>query len=69
MTVGDFLEVLKSRSKVKIVSRVDPMLLRPKDVTMQIPDVSRFTNKTGWKCNYKFEDTVDFLLDHYRNLP
>lgn len=69
MTVGDFLEVLKSRAKVAIKSRVDPNLLRPKDVTMQIPDVSRFANKTGFKCKYKFEESIDFLLDHYRNLP
>jgi GDP-4-dehydro-6-deoxy-D-mannose reductase len=69
MTVGDFLEVLKSRAKVKINSRVDPNLLRPKDVTMQIPDVSRFGLKTGFKCKYSFEESLDFLLDHYRKLP
>jgi len=69
MTVGDFLEVLKSRAKCKIVSRIDSSLLRPKDVTMQIPDVSRFAEKTGFKCKYKFEESIDFLLNHYRNLP
>ena len=69
MEVGDFLEVLKSRAKVKIISRQDPALLRPKDVTMQIPDVSRFVARTGWKAKFSFEETTDFLLDHYRNLP
>jgi len=68
ITVGEFLEILKSRAKVKIVSKQDPKLLRPKDTTMQIPDVSKFLNKTGWKPKYSFEESVDFLLDYYRNL-
>ena len=67
-TVGDFLEVLKSKSSVKIQSVVDQDLLRPVDVTMQIPDVSKFINKTGWKPKYKVEESVEFLLDHYRRI-
>lgn len=46
-TVGDFLDVLKSKSSVAIQSVVDKELLRPVDVTMQIPDVSKFISKTG----------------------
>ena len=68
ITVGEFLEILKSRAKVKINSRVDPALLRPVDLTMQVPDVSRFVQKTGWKARYSFEQSVDMLLDYYRNL-
>ena len=65
-TVRDFLEVLKSKSSVSIESQVDKELLRPIDVTMQVPDVSKFIEKTGWKPKYSIEESVEFLLDHYR---
>jgi len=69
ISVGDFLEQLKVQSKVPIRSMVDKKLLRPVDVTLQVPDVSRFVKTTGWKPRYSLEDSVDFLLNHYRRLP
>ena len=65
-TVRDFLEVLKSKASVKIESQLDESLLRPVDVTMQIPEVSKFIKKTGWKPKYSIEESVEFLLNHYR---
>jgi GDP-4-dehydro-6-deoxy-D-mannose reductase len=69
MTVGDFLEVLKKLSTSNIVSQVDPALLRPVDVTLQVPEVSRFLDVSGWKPKYSIEESVDFLLNHYRGAP
>ncbi len=69
MTVGDFLEVLKKLSTSDIVSQVDPALLRPVDVTLQVPEVSRFLTASGWKPKYTIEESVDFLLNHYRGAP
>ncbi|MBI2056342.1 MAG: GDP-mannose 4,6-dehydratase [Candidatus Sungbacteria bacterium] len=66
ITVGEFLDLLKKKAKVKIPSRVDPKLLRPTDVTLQIPDTSKFAKTTGWKPKYSFEDSVEFLLEHCR---
>ncbi|TSC72511.1 MAG: GDPmannose 4,6-dehydratase [Parcubacteria group bacterium Gr01-1014_70] len=66
ITVGEFLELLKKYARIPIPSRVDSMLLRPADVTLQIPDTSKFTNETGWKPKYSFEDSVTFLLEHCR---
>ena len=43
-TVGKFLELLKKNAKTKIISKVDKKLLRPTDVTLQIPDMSKFKN-------------------------
>lgn len=65
--VGEFLELLKRAAKCKIPSRVDPNLLRPSDVTLQIPDVSKFYNETGWKPKYSFEESVNHLLEACRN--
>ena len=64
--VGEFLDLLKSLAKTPIISRVDPALLRPADVTLQIPSTEKFENATGWKPQFSFEESVTFLLDHWR---
>ncbi len=66
ISVGDFLELLKKQRKVPIISRVEPSLLRPSDVTLQIPDTTKFEIVTGWKPKYSFEDSVCYLLDYWR---
>ena len=53
--VGEFLNVLKKLSKKEIPCRLDSNLLRPADVTLQIPDINKFCKATGWKPKYKFE--------------
>lgn len=65
--VGEFLDVLKQKSNCEIPSEVDPNLLRPVDITLQIPDTSKFEQLTGWKPKYSFEESVEFLLNHCRN--
>ena len=65
--VGYLLEELKKQAKCKIVSKEDPNLLRPVDVTLQIPSVDKFYEKTNWKPKYTLEDSVKLLLDYYRN--
>lgn len=66
MSVGDFLDLLKSRSTSQIKSVLDKDLLRPIDVTLQIPDTSKFDSTTNWKPRYSLEESVDYLLDYYR---
>jgi GDP-4-dehydro-6-deoxy-D-mannose reductase len=62
ITVGEFLELLKKKASVDIPSRVDPALLRPSDVTLQIPDTKKFEGTTGWRPQYDFNSSVEFLL-------
>lgn len=66
LTVGEFLQELIKHSKCDIKSELDPKLLRPVDVTMQIPDVTKFSNQTNWKPKYSLSDSIEFLLEHYR---
>ncbi len=68
ITVGDFLEKLKNISNCKIPSRIDPKLIRPVDVTLQVPCVDKFTRETGWKPKYKFDESVKYLLDNCREI-
>lgn len=67
MTMGELLECLKGMSSVRIEHEVDPTLLRPSDVTLQIPDVTKFMQATGWKPEYSTETTLRDLLDYHRN--
>lgn len=68
MTVGEFLALLKKYAKMEIRSEVDPALLRPSDVTLQVPDTSKFFEATGWKPRHGFDDSVRMLLDHCRRV-
>jgi GDP-4-dehydro-6-deoxy-D-mannose reductase len=66
MTVGKFLETLISLARTPIPTRVDPALLRPADVTLQIPNTQKFEAATRWKARYSFEESLAFLLEHWR---
>ena len=66
MAVGEFLQRLISLSNVPIPTRCDRDLLRPADVTLQIPCVDRFVRETGWKPVYTFEESMENLLSHWR---
>lgn len=66
--VGEFLDHLKSLAKCPIPSRVDPALLRPADITLQVPDTGKFREQTHWQPRYSFRESVDFLLQHCRKV-
>lgn len=66
MTVGEFLRTLVSMAKTPIPTRQDPALLRPADVTLQIPDVRKFVAATGWRPRYAFAESIEYLLNHWR---
>jgi GDP-4-dehydro-6-deoxy-D-mannose reductase len=66
VTVGELLELLKSHATCEIRSQMDQRLLRPTDVTLQIPDTSKFIAATGWIPKYSFDDSIKHLLKHCR---
>lgn len=66
MTVGEMLQVLKGFATTPIEHEVDPALLRPSDVTLQIPDISKFQTATGWAPRIPLEQTLRDLLDYHR---
>lgn len=68
MAVSDMLDRLLSlstRRDIKII--VDTKRIRPSDVTLQIPDTSKFMSATGWKSTYKFDQTLLDLLNFWRD--
>ncbi len=66
LTIGEMLDILKSMAKCKIEHEVDPSLLRPSDVTLQIPDISKFRNATGWQPEIPLEKSLSDLLNYHR---
>lgn len=67
ISVGEFLNQLCSMADCEIPCVLDKALLRPSDVTLQVPDTSHFFTATGWEPKYSFEESIGFLLDECRN--
>lgn len=65
-SVGEILKLLIKKSNAKIVCQQDPNLIRPNDVTLQIPDDSKFREITGWKPIYKIDESLNMLLEYWR---
>lgn len=66
-TVGDMLKKLLSLSTVKNISiNVDVDRLRPIDADLQVPDTTKFRKNTGWKPKYEFDQTMEDLLNYWR---
>jgi len=66
MTTGDVLDLMKSMATCPIKHEVDKSLLRPSDVTLQIPDTTKFRKLTGWKPEIPIESTMMDLLSFWR---
>jgi len=66
--ISDVLDTLLSMSKVdNIRVEVDAERIRPIDADLQVPDTTKFTQKTGWKPIIPFETTMIDLLEYWRN--
>lgn len=66
MKVGEFLDLLKKMARCPIPTETDPALLRPSDVTLQIPDMSKFVATTNWNPKYSFDESVASFLEYWR---
>lgn len=66
VTVGDVLERLRGLATCPIPTRCDPALLRPADVTLQIPCVDKFAAATGWAPVVDFDSSLRDLLAYWR---
>lgn len=66
-TIGEMLDMLKGMATTRIEHEIDPALLRPSDVTMQIPDTAKFRSATGWQPTIPLEQTLTDLLNYYRD--
>ena len=68
MSIRDMVKLLLGLSPAgpKIEVRVDPELLRPADVTLQIPCTDKFRAATGWEPRIPYQDTLADMLNYWR---
>ncbi|AEI41873.1 GDP-mannose 4,6-dehydratase [Paenibacillus mucilaginosus] len=66
-TIEEMLNLLLSYSKVEVQVQEDPARLRPSDVEILLGDYSKFHQKTGWKPEIPFEQTMLDLLNYWRD--
>jgi GDP-4-dehydro-6-deoxy-D-mannose reductase len=64
--IREMLERLISLANVEVKIEVDPDRLRPSDVEILIGDASKFKADTGWEPRIPFEQTLNDLLDYWR---
>ena len=68
MTVGQVLDMMLKLSflenRPEVV--VDPSLLRPADVELQIPDCTKFKSATGWEPLIQVSETIAHVLSYWR---
>ena len=66
--IEDMLNYLISQStRDDIKVEIDPDRLRPIDADLQVPNTEKFRKHTGWEPEYTFEQTMNDLLDYWRN--
>lgn len=66
MTIGKALDIMLSFSTVNFKIKIDSKLVRPSDVTLQIPCTKKFEKITGWKPEISPEQTFEELLNYWR---
>ena len=69
MTISEMLDLLLGMTnfKGKIVVQQDPALIRPADVTLQIPSSEKFKAATGWKPEIPYRQTLLDMLNYWRS--
>ena len=68
MTIREMLDMLLDMTELKeeIEVRVDPALLRPADVTNQVPSSQKFKEATGWEPKIPYSETLRGMLEYWR---
>ena len=68
-TVGDALDKLISMSKKKnLKKKLDFDRVRPTDITLQIPDTSKFRKHFNWKPEKTLDNVCEDLLNYWRGI-
>jgi GDP-4-dehydro-6-deoxy-D-mannose reductase len=64
--LSEVLDILISLATVEVDVVVDPQKLRPVDFPVLYGDAGKLERLTGWKPEFRLEDTLRDVLDHWR---
>lgn len=70
LTVGEALEYLLSLSRLPrdhFILVTDAALMRPTDITLQIPDCTKFNELTGWTPKTTIKEVAEDILEYWRS--
>ena len=65
-SIRSMLDALRARARVDVRVELDPERLRPHDVPRLVGDHSRLREATGWEPRIPIEQTLDDLLEYWR---
>jgi GDP-4-dehydro-6-deoxy-D-mannose reductase len=65
-TMQTVLDMLLSMSKVNVKVQIDSRRIRPSDVPVLLADSSKFRKLTGWKPEIPLRQSLQDLLDYWR---
>jgi len=65
-TVGEALDMLIAKSDKDFVKILDKHRVRPTDITLQVPDITKFRNDFGWTPKKTMDDIWNDLLEYWR---
>ena len=66
-SMREILDMLLAKSNIKIEIKLDKSRLRPSDVPLLIGSCDRFREDTGWKPVIPFDQTLQEILDFWRD--
>lgn len=64
--IKDVLDLLISLSDLKVEIKQDKARMRPSDVPVLLGTAAKFEERTGWKPEISFEDSMSDLLQYWR---
>jgi len=67
ITIRQLLDLLLARARVPVTVKVDPARYRPHDTPLLLGDPSRLHDELGWSAQIPLEQTLDDLLEYWRN--
>ena len=66
MTIKHLLDLLIARARCSVTVKSDPARYRPNDNPILLGDPSRLHDELGWRAEIPLEQTVDDLLEYWR---
>jgi GDP-4-dehydro-6-deoxy-D-mannose reductase len=66
LQIQEVVDMLIKMSTIKIKTKQDPARMRPSDVELLLGDSTKFRKQTGWTPSIPFEQTLEDLLNYWR---
>ena len=67
ISIRELLDMLIARARVPVAVKVDPMRYRPNDTPILLGNPARLRDELGWTAEIPIEQTLDDLLEYWRN--